>query len=262
MTRTILKTFLATLLISTLAASAHAKDPFNQLQDLVGAKGLRTKGPVVKQSMHLEFLALSGNHLIAIHESEVVPVRVVGFGSGHVQWEMGGLNYEITNYPFGNNHKPVGGKVRNAAGLSQKFTLYSKKTPALKKGQTTSRGRWTGELAFPGSSIINFGIQVANVSWNFENCSNGVAYMHVNYQGAPSQPSSLMHCDGMVENGDYYASFFHWDDITGEIHFVTINGDITPDGEVFQGQATAFNLYDGSNSEGKFLLFRPQSLSL
>ena len=110
--------------------------------------------------------------------------------------------------------------------------------------------------------MLDFSVDVAHVSWSFGSCQDGVAYMHVSYPGAPSQPASLMHCVGMVPNGDYYASFFHWNNTTGDIFFITINGDITPNGDIFQGQATASNLTNGMSSEGKFLLFRHQPFAL
>ena len=110
--------------------------------------------------------------------------------------------------------------------------------------------------------MMDFNVQVSDVSWSFENCSDGAAYMHVSYAGAPSQPASLMHCSDLAPNGNYYASFFHWDNNSGEVFFITINGDMTPKGDILQGQSSIFSLTNGSSSEGKFLLFRHQPFSL
>ena len=110
--------------------------------------------------------------------------------------------------------------------------------------------------------MLDFSVQVANVSWTFGNCSNGGAYMHVRYAGAPSQPASLLHCANLMQYGDYSASFFHWDNTSGEVFFITINGDITDDGNIFQGQSTISSLTNWTSSEGKFLLFRHQPFSL
>jgi hypothetical protein len=262
MKRLILQGILSVAIVLGLSASAQAKDPFNQLQDLQGAKLLRTKGPLVKQALSVEFMPVSGSELLLVHESQVVPVRVLGYGSGHFQWNMGGLTYEIANYPLDNKSKPVSGLITNSDGDTQKFRLYTKKVPKPGKKESQAHGRWVGELAFPGGAMLDFSVDVARVSWSFSGCKDGVAYMHVSYSGAPSQPASLMHCVGMVPNGDYYASFFHWDNTSGDIFFITINGDITSNGQLFQGQATASSLTNGTSSEGKFLLFRHQPFAL
>ena len=110
--------------------------------------------------------------------------------------------------------------------------------------------------------MLDFSVQVSDVAWTFGSCTDGVAYMHVSYPGAPSQPASLMHCPGLMASGDYSASFFHWDNVSGEVFFITINGNIADGGNILQGQSTITSLTNWTNSEGKFLLFRHQPFSL
>tara|TARA_B100000674_G_scaffold485643_1_gene492802 strand:- start:2530 stop:3318 length:789 start_codon:yes stop_codon:yes gene_type:complete len=262
MKRFVTTTLLSFAMLVGLTSTGLAKDPTNQLQDIQGHKILRTKGKLVKQKMKLEFMPITGQSMRLIHQSQVVPVRVLGYGSGHFQWDMNGLSYEIKNYPWDNNHKPVSGIITNSKGQTQKFRLYAQKPLKAAKGESQARGNWVGELAFPGGAMLDFSVQVSGVAWTFANCSDGAAYMHVSYAGAPSQPATLMHCPGLVEGGAYTSSFFHWDNISGEVFFITLTGDTADGGNILQGQATISSLTNWTSSEGKFLLFRHQPFSL
>ncbi len=271
MTRFTIRTLLALTLVGALTVSAQAKDPFNQLADIIGSKWVQiTKKPTLKKDFSfkkntskkygswsavksykaLEFFATSGEDLLAIEGYQAARVQVDGYGSGNFMWEIDGDVYEIANYPWDNNHKPVSGIVHHPDGTWSSFKLIHRKVSS-----SPVAGRWSGELAFLGGGYLRFALQVANQPGK---CGSQSAYTRIDFLGFPSQPASLSCTDG----GTYYSQFFFWNEAVDGVFFLTITGEVTEDGDIFQGQATAWDLYGGDQAQGKFLLFRPQGLVL
>ena len=264
MTRIAARTTLSLLLVAVFSISAQAKDPFNQLGDILGPKLIRItpkphwgkayspkkKKPSLTTKVsyqRLEFLAVSGEDLLAVDGYESIRVAVNGYGSGSFMWERDGDIYEIDQYPANNNHKPVSGIVHHANGDWSKFQLIHRK---LKP--TAISGRWSGELAFPGNPFLGLALNVANNSKG-----NTGAYTRIDILGFPSQPASIHKNDT-----GFSTQFLFWNEEAEGVFFITLSGTVTKDGEIFQGQATAWDLYGGGQSKGKFLLFRPQGLTL
>jgi len=259
MTRITLRTLLAFALVGAFTLTAQAKDPFNQLGDIQGNKLIIvsgkpsfSKGPWMSKFSYkkVEFIATSGEDLLAIDGWKASRVQVAGYGSGHFLWELDGEIYEITNYPYDNKHKAVSGVVHHENGKWSKFQLVHRKTTP-----SAVAGNWSGELAFIGGGYLRFSLQVANVP---SKCGSGDAYTRVNFLGFPSQPANIS-CN---DSGTFYSQFFFWDETKDGVFFITITGEVTEDGEIFQGQSTAWDLYGGTQKEGKFLLFRPEGLVL
>ncbi len=252
------RTLLSFLFVAAFSLNAEAKDPFDQLGDLLGAKivqvhhtldsatGTKQKNLVTEVTYQkLEFVATSGEDLLAIDGYQAFRVTADGYGSGHFTWAIDGDIYEIAQYPYGNDHAPVSGVVHHADGASSKFYLSHRKSrPAIVSG------RWSGELAFPGQPTIGLALNVANAG------DANPAYTRVDVLGFPSQPATTI----PTEDG-YYTQFLFWNEQAEGVFFVTLTGTVSGS-EIYQGQATAWNLYTGGYAEGKFLTFRPTWLSL
>jgi hypothetical protein len=277
MTRYALTLILGFAFVLTATSQGLAKDPFNQMADLIGEKRIviqkkatklswsdakaKFKKPVYqakKTAIRAEFRAISGDQMVLIQGNTGTRVDVLGYGSGHFMWEQDGDVYEIEEYPTDNAHAPVSGIVHRANGSWAAFKLYHLK---VKAAEVT--GRWHGQVAFPGGAMLEVALQIATSSSNDAWCGGSNRFVEVSFIAAPNQPGSLTTCEKGLQNGTQSLSFFYWDGSKDTAYYISITGDVWYNGTVFQGQARALDLYGGNGwVEGLFSLGRPQAFAL
>ena len=266
-----MKIQLTTLLLAGLlaATTAHAKLPYDAVNDLRGRKVLVTHlaGTSYKQKAvskatkeEVEFLFLGATDIWIIGENGVRSVRTPGLGSDQFEWD-GSNNriYQIPSYPTDNEKGPVKGFVFDAKTGSQigTFQLFHR-PPKWRNGRGVS-GRWVGEIAFPGAFRADLSLNVASTVHQMGGCTDGYSPARVAVLGYGYQDASVSHCEkNYFQHGDYYTQFFVWDDEHNRLWFMVLNGDLTPDGQILQGRVSTFELLgEGGWSEGKFILGRP-----
>ena len=277
MNRFALTLFLSLVFVLTSTSQSLAKDPFNQMGDLIGHKRVTVENKASKAdwsnykskyakpiyqaattSFRAEFRAISGEQMVLIQGNTATRVDVLGYGSGHFMWELDGDVYEIDEYPTDNNHAPVSGIIHRADGSWAKFSLQHRKVKAPKV-----TGRWHGQVAFPGGAMLEVALQIATSSANNAWCGGSERYVEVSFIAAPNQPGHLTSCDKGFENGTHNLSFFYWDDSSNNVYYISLTGDVWYNGTVFQGQVQALDLYGGNGwTEGLFSLGRPQAFAL
>jgi hypothetical protein len=262
--------FTTLLLAGLLAATtAHAKLPYNEIEDLRGHKILVTQlaGTSYKQKSAskatkeaVEFLFLGATDIWVIGENSVRAVRTPALGSNEFEWDGGNDRiYQIPAYPADNDHSPVKGFVYDANSGSKMGTFQLFHRPSKwRKGKNVS-GRWVGEMGFPGGYGAQLSLNVASTVQQTSGCTDGSSPARVAVLGYGYQDASLSHCEkGFFPHGDYYSQFFVWDDSHDRLWFVVLNGDVTPNGQILQGRVETFELLgQGGWSEGLFILGRP-----
>jgi hypothetical protein len=263
-------TFTTLLMAGVLAVTtAHAKLPYDEIDDLGGQKTLvthlsnvaskqKTSQKATKE--RVEFLFLGATDIWVIGDQSVRSVRTPGLGSNQFEWDGGNDRiYEIPAYPADNNHSPVKGLVYDANSGAQIGTFQLFHRPSKWRHKKSAAGRWVGEMAFPGGYGAQLSLNVASTVQQTSGCTDGSSPARVAVLGYGYQDASLSHCEkGYFPHGDYYTQFFVWDDSHDRLWFVVLNGDVTPNGQILQGRVETFELLGaGGWSEGLFILGRP-----
>ncbi|MEZ4267365.1 MAG: hypothetical protein R3F39_13375 [Myxococcota bacterium] len=257
MTTHLRRASLALSLTLMMAAPALAKDAWNQTGDILGYKFLQASfADGSSQSQRLEFMYLGAADLQVFTGGGVRRVETQGLGTDFFAWQDGqGRTYQISGYPYENNHAPVYGVVlKGGATVIGKFQMLSVKgvVPGV-------AGRWSGVMAFPGGREYTTSLNVSSLYQRYAGCTHGNHAVRMDVAGFGYQDAGLLHCEkGYFQDGDHTIQTLFYDDVSDRSWFITLRGTVDFKNTVFQGFVDAIDL-DGESEPllGKFLLTRP-----
>jgi hypothetical protein len=241
MTTHLRRAAVAFALTAIIAAPAAAKDAWNQTGDILGYKLLQaTFADGSSQSQRLEFIYLGAADLQVFTKGGARRVETQGLGSDFFAWpDAQGLTWQISGYPFDNNHAPVYGVVlKGGSTVVGKF-----KMSAVKGVVPGVAGRWTGVMAFPGGREYTTSLNVSRLYQPFNGCSHGSHAARMDVAGFGYQDAGLLHCaKGYFQDGDHTIQTLFYDDVSDRSWFITLRGTVDFNDTVFQGFVDAIDL--------------------
>jgi hypothetical protein len=257
MNRNATRAALALAFVLLAAAPASAKDAWNQTGDILGYKLLKTTfADGSSTTQRLEFIYLGAADLQVFGQSGARPVETQGLGTDFFAWPgPDGLTYQVSGYPYENNHAPVYGvALKGGEKVVGKFTMLSVKgvIPGI-------AGRWSGVMAFPGGREYTTSLNVSRLFQPFSGCTHGSHAARMDVAGFGYQDAGVLHCEkGYFQDGDHYIQTLFYDDVHDRSWFITLRGTVDFKDTVFQGFVDAIDL-DGEQEPmlGKFYLTRP-----